>query len=242
MVEPAAIWRRVGDYFNVSKRAVRNGGASRAAATGPDVGGRAVIAHAQHAPWWRRSGERGDRQRELSERLVDLLDSIQTHLRQQDARGADVSRSIDRMATVIEQLGDAVQQDRGALRAMGGDIENVARHVSGIQATLARVPDALVDQARAVHEMAMRLRASDDPAQRDAALSEFTSAVQSLSTAQRESAAVLAKLDASQRGQHEAFVKASREQGRRFVIVVALLAGIVFTALAVTVYAISAAQ
>ncbi len=189
-------------------------------------------------PWWRRRAVRQAQTREASLRVIALADGLQQHFQQQDQRSAELSQSLQRVGTVLEQLAETQRVQGECLRSIATQTDAAGRHAAVISETLRRLPEALSTQAEAIRAVGKHLEISQESdTQLMHSMQRFGQAVGTLSAAGTTQVEALQHLQAAQREQHDAFSALVREQSRRFMAVLligAVLAVAGLAALGVT--------
>lgn len=181
-------------------------------------------------PWWRRRQTRLAQTREMAARVYELAGALQQHFERQDQRATEISGSLERVGTILEQLAQAERAHGDYLKTIAERTDAAGRHAAALGETLARVPDALVTQADAVRAVARQLEVSQEAdTQLMHSLQQFGRAVDTLGSSGTQQVEVLNRLNVAQRQQQEALTALVREQSRRF-LVITIVAGLVVVA------------
>lgn len=238
MSEHSAFWRKVGDFIS-GNRAQPNHDDSSArnhlSAIGPidSVAPFHESRPSNHIPWWRRGEARLAQQRELAVRLVTLADTLQQNFQRQDQRAEELARAIDRIGGVLELLAQNGQLDRESLNSIATQTETLTRHSAGIQASLARLPDAVLEQAEVIRGVARRVEeASSADVQLAEAISQVGRVVETLGQSARTQSDALQRMTESQ---HESLQRLVRGQTRRLILVAVILGVMALGSLATTI-------
>ncbi len=238
MAENSAFWRKVGDFFH-SGRSNSNSDdpapRSELTAVGPidSVSPFHQSRSMNHVPWWRRGEARLAQQRELATRLVTLADTLQQNFQRQDSRAEELARAIDRIGGVLEHLAHNGQLDRESLNSIATQTETLTRHSAGIQASLARLPDAVLEQAEVIRGVARRVEdASSADVKLADALSQVGRVVETLGQSGQVQADALQRMTESQ---HESLQRLVRGQTRRLILVAVIIGVMALGSLATTI-------
>lgn len=227
---PGSFWQRLSSVFR-NDDPLRGGEAPVALrpANG-DGGGRGL--------WWPRSRS-ATQLTEVSQRVVALADALQAHFERQDAHAAQLTRSLDRVGTVLEQLAETQRAQGECLRAIAAQTEANSRGAAGLAEAVQRIPDALKAQADAVRTVAQQIELSQESStQLLHSVHSFGRAVDALGTAGQVQVEALHRLHGAQREQHTALTELVQTQGRRFLLVLTIGAVLTLGALAALVIAV----
>ncbi len=220
---PATFWQRLSAVFRTGE-SPRGGDAPVALRpTNGDGAGRTF--------WWPRS-RRASRLTEVSQRVGALADALQAHFDRQDAHAAQLTRALDRVGAVLEQLAETQRAQGECLRAIAAQTEAGSRGVNSLAEAIQRIPDSLKAQADAVRTVARQVELSQESAtQLLHAVHNFGRAVDTLGTAGQVQVEALQRLHNAQREEHGAVTELMRTQGRRLLLVSAVGAVLVVAAL-----------
>jgi hypothetical protein len=244
MAAQVSFWQRMSSMFRAD--ASLRGGNGPVAVVEPAAGGdgkagvgqRSSLSLPQPAfqtpvgPWWRRSARRAQA-REVSLRVVELAQAMQQHFRQQDQRAAELTGSLNRLGGILEQLSEAQRTQGDGLRAIAEHTEAARQDAATLTAALGRMPESLVAQAEAIRTVARHLEISQESdTQLMHSMQQFGRVVDSLGSAGSAQVEVLGRLNAAQREQHQALTALVREQSRRFLLIMGIVALLMLGALA----------
>ena len=234
MAGPTSFWQRMTHLFR-SETAAVGAAAPPVLEPPPEATGTAGPVHMGDdragAVWWRpvRRPPAG----ELSTRVIELVESMQQHFRQQDQRAAEMTGALDRVGGILEQLADTQRTQGETLRAIEEHSESAGRNAAALTSTLSRVPDSLLAQAEAIRTVARQLDlAQEADNQLMHSLQQFGRAIDTLGSSGTAQVEILQRLNAAQQLQHEAVAALVRDQGRRFLVVVIITGVLALAALA----------
>lgn len=231
-----SFWQRVGSLFTSHTADVGGYGstavlepADRTVTAPPTVqpegaGGPTADPPPTALAWWRRRQERQNQTREMAVRLVALADAMQEHFRRQDERAAGMTRALERVGGILEQLAETQRAHGECLRAIAEHAATTQRQTANLSETLARIPDSLLTQAEAIRTVAVQLDvAQETDTQLHHTLQQFSRAVDALGASGAAQARVLEGLSAAQQHQHEAVATLVHDLRRRWWIAAAIL-------------------
>lgn len=225
MSHHTSIFQRISDLF----RGDHNGG-PRANGSGDSGVFSAPPASDDSAPRsgssllrWGRSGVPSSRDR--AARVEQVLDALEQHFRQQDRRSEELSSSVHRVASILEQLGDAQRTQGEFVRAIASHVDVTNQQAAKISSTLAQMPTAFQNQADAMRSVARQLEKSQatDAALADS-LGRFGGAVDGLNDSSRAQVDALRRLQTDDREHMQAITNVLREQSRRLVVLITVAA------------------
>lgn len=237
MDQQASLWQRVKRVLRPA--GVRSERPAEAVVEEPvdDLMGveEASLEPAGKKPLWARSGGPAPL-REVSQRVVELADAMQGHFEQQDQHATQLTRSLDRVGSVLEQIAETQRAQREYLQSIAAHSEANDKHTATLSDTVGRIPESLLTQAEAIGGVARQLEAAQEGDTRlRQSLDTFGQAVDTLGSAGSAQVETLQRLNAAQNAQHEAFTNLVREQSRRFMIVIIIAAILAIGALAAVV-------
>jgi hypothetical protein len=167
------------------------------------------------------------------QRVTELMDAMELHFRQQDARGEQLGAAVDRMATTLEQLKDTGCTQQDHIRTIADHVSEAGKHTALMSESLRQMPRSLQLQAEAVRTMLQQMEISQEAdTQLMHSLQQLSRAVEGLSTSATAQVQTLERLHAAEREQKEGLTMLVCEQGRRFVFIIIVAAVLGLGALA----------
>lgn len=228
---PVSFWQRLSSVFR-NDEPLRSGGTT---VTLRPNGGDAATSRGL---WWPRSRS-ATQLTEVSQRIVALADALQAHFERQDVHAAQLTRSLDRVGSVLEQLAETQRAQGDCLRAIAVQTEATSRGTAGLAENLQRIPESLKAQADAVRAVAQQIElAQESSNQLMHSVHSFGRAVDTLGSAGQVQVEALHRLHAAQREQHTALTELVQVQGRRFMLILAIGAVLTLGALAALAIAV----
>lgn len=182
--------------------------------------------------WWGRRQLRQAQQRQATMRVSELAGAMEEHFHQQNERAAELTRALERVGGVLEQLSDTQRAQGDYLRRIAEQVEVAGRNTANLSDTVSRVPESLLSQAEAIRTVAHQIENSNQTdVQIMESMQNFGRAVENLGGSSSAQLDALRRLSDAQSGQQNAIQDMMREQGRRFlaitgVAVAAALAGL----------------
>lgn len=174
--------------------------------------------------------ERTYTSRDGLQRLGTLLDSMQTHFDNQDRRAEELTESVDRVASMLEQMNDSQRQQTEYIRELAARSENA--NAAGLNEALNRMPASLDSQSEAVRALAHQIEISQESDHRVAhSLHQLGSAVDRMRNTSDSQMDVLQRLQTREDEQRDNLKDLLKEQNRRFVIIISVTAVLVLGAL-----------
>jgi hypothetical protein len=217
------------------------GGGSVVTSEGEGEGAGSLALSSGGSAWWRRRSSNASQVREVSLRMLELATALEEHFRKQDESAVDLARSLDRVGSVLEQLSETQEAQRDYLQRIAEHTENAGRQSHVLNETLARVPEALLTQAEAIRGVARQLDlCQESDTQLMHSLQQFGRAVDTLSSSGAAQVDVLKQMNEAQRQQHDSVAVLVREQGRRFLLVVAISLAVALVGLAALIASLAA--
>lgn len=212
MATQGKFWQRVGQMFRGGRG---NGGQSPDA--GDDGGdGLAVV------------GTRAPTRRDLKdryERVVELMDAMESHFRRQDERAEALTKSVDRVAGILERIAAAHQQQNESIGTIADRVGTVATHAARLSETLGQVPSSMNAQAEAVRVLSRQIEVAQEADHQTAAsLSELGRAVNMLEESTRSQVTTLKGLHDEEASQKETLTNLVHQQSRRFLVLLIVVA------------------
>lgn len=195
--------------------------------TGPAGGSRALS-------WWPRREPTVAQMRDGYQRVLETMDALQEHFRQQEQRSLELGQSVRRMVGTLEQLSESGRSQQEHLGTLSEHVSAASRHAAAMSDALSQLPATLRMQAEALRTLLRKIEISQESdAQLMHSLQQLTRAVEGLSASGAAQVRTLERLDADQREQREVLTLLVREQGRRFLLVLVVAAFIGLGALGI---------
>lgn len=246
MTAPRSIWNRVSDYFrpngslNLSppvNGAAKSNGHSPNHPSPPTNGHRPDPADREEPSivsgsieiersgprspkdtWWSRRQRREIMQRETSQRVTEVMDSMRQHFQRQDDRGDQLIASMNTVAQVLADLAANQKAQSESIHQIASQVQIAARHTEILTDTLSRVPQAMHTQSETLRAIGQRIEAAKDTdVEMTQSLRSFGQAVDSLRTASATQVDTLQRLHSNETEQRAALTSLVRTQSRLFL-------------------------
>lgn len=174
--------------------------------------------------------ERTYTSRDGLQRLGNLLDAMQVHFDSQDKRAEELTESVDRVASMLEQMNISQREQTELMRELATRSEGGA--TGGLSEALSRMPASLDSQSEAVRALANQIEISQESDHRVAhSLHQLGSAVDRMRTTSDSQMEALQRLQSRDDEQRDNLKDLLKEQNRRFVIIISVTAVLVLGAL-----------
>jgi len=245
MSQATSFWRRLGDLFRggIGERWSGNGhnrvnGTALEDRTAdqvvpPERDGSPNGTSPRSLARWGRREPTVTQLRDGYQRVLEMMDALQEHFRQQDARAERLGRSAERTAGTLEQLAGSQQAQQEHLRLIAEQVSEAGKHAVAMSASLGQMPRMLQLQADALKMMLRQFEVSQEAdTQLMHSLQHLGRAVDTLSASSTTQVQTLERLALAERAQHEALTLLVREQSRRFLIIIVVAAILSLGALA----------
>ena len=251
MSQQMTFWRRVGRFFRGGPAPhddqTRRDGAAMTNSeeianeeNGPDAAANDAATPGLLARLGRREPS-VSQMRDGYQRIVETLDGLQDHFKNQDQRAEQLGEHVAQMVNRLEQLADTGRTQQDHIRSIADNVNQAGVHTAAISESLSQLPTLLQGEAEAVRSMVRHMEVSQESdTQLMHSLQKLSQAVDALSAAGAAQIQTLERLDGAGREQKEALTTLVREQTRRFmiIIVIAAILGLGALAALVTVLAL----
>jgi chromosome segregation ATPase len=168
------------------------------------------------------------------QRLGTLLDSMQDHFDSQDRRAEALTQSVDKVASMLEQMNASQREQTEYMRELAAQNDTAAMNDA-----LTRMPASLDSQSEAVRALAQQIEISQESDHRVShSLRQLGSAVDRVRTASESQLDVFKQLQSREDTQHENLKDLLKEQSRRFLIIISVTAVLALGALGALVTAL----
>lgn len=232
----ASIWKRVGSVLRVAPFGVSNGNSrmnGSSHSVRPERDGSLELAPRPRKP------VTIDQLRDGYDRILEVMDAIQSHFERQDRRADEMSQSVERVASTLERLAESQSVQRDAITHIAGQVDAARQHASTLSATLMEMPASMHAQAEMVRAIARRLEVSQETdVQLVASLERFGTAVDALRESTSAHVATLHRIQAGDADIKESLKSVIQQQGKRFVVALTIIGVLGVAALGGLTYAI----
>jgi hypothetical protein len=174
------------------------------------------------------------------QRVIELMDVIQTHFQRQDLRAQALAAAVERVASTLERLSDSQRAQGECLAAIAGQVSDASAQVAALVASLRELPGSVHEQVQALRLLARQMESSQQvDVQMVQSLGHFSSTLDSLRASGTAAVRSLERLHETEREQSQSLRSFIREQNRRLLIVTLAAAGLGVAALAALTVVVS---
>lgn len=166
------------------------------------------------------------------QRLLELMDAMQAHFQQQDARARGLAAAVERVACTLERLGDSQRAQGECLVAIAGQVSGASAQVAALAAFLRELPGSVHEQAEALRLLARQMESAHQiDVQMVRSLEQFSSAVDSLRESGAAAVRTIERLHEAEREQTQSLRSFIREQSQSFLLATMVAIGLGIAAL-----------
>ena len=185
---------------------------------------------------WRRNHSTFEKLQEGQSKVIELIDSLQVHQHQQDARAREISSSLSQVSSTLISIEGADRQQAEKLAEIADVLRQGQDRAARWEEKVAELPQLAQAQRDALSTVATQMEAAGArEGHMASSLDSFREAVTALGDATTSSSVAVKSLQMSELESHERMVALLKEQNKRFtmlfsvtlvLVVIAIVAGL----------------